>query len=224
MMSKNKPSVFSNAFKFILLLAIGILLTFVLLSYGFHKWIIFIIVLLLYVSVSIFWPMYIIYKSKSLGAINRYVASNYKKPIFGYSYALGHGNKRDIEYALKRIMNTYKQQDMYDVYGANLALFQNNPTALSEHAKNISGQEYKDYYAAHVFVMNGNFERAGELLSKLHTPWMIHSLKAYAAHKRGEQATFRQEADRSIKSAIGMQRYVLHHTMRRIENGDFANQ
>ena len=69
--------------------------------------------------------------------------------------------------------------------------------------------------------MNGNFDKAGEFLAKLHTPWMIHSLKAYAAHKRGNQETFRQEADQSIKSAIGMQRYVLHHTMRRFENGDF---
>ena len=70
--------------------------------------------------------------------------------------------------------------------------------------------------------MKGQFEKAGELLSKLHTPWMIHSLKAYAAHNRGDYETFHQEAEQSIESAVGMQRYVLHHTMRRMENGDFT--
>ena len=92
-MLKNKSSVFSNVFKFVLLIATGILLTFVLISYGVPKWIVFLIVLALYVSVSILWPMYIIYKSTSLGAIGRYISSNYKKPIFGYSYALAHGDK-----------------------------------------------------------------------------------------------------------------------------------
>lgn len=221
-MQKRKPSVFSKAFKFIILLAVGLLLTFSLFSYGIPKSIVFIIIIAFYVAFSMLWPLYIIYKSKSLGAIDRYVASNYKKPIFSYSYALAYGNKRDIEDALKRIMNTYKQQDMYDVYGANLALIQNNATALLGHVKNISGQEYKDYYSAHASVMKGQFEIAGELLSKLHTPWMIHSLKAYAAHNRGDYETFHQEAEQSIESAVGMQRYVLHHTMRRMENGDFT--
>jgi hypothetical protein len=220
-MLKNKPSIFSNVYKFILLIATGILLTFVLISYGVPKLIVFLIVLALYVAVSILWPMYIIYKSTSLRAIGRYISSNYKKPIFGYSYALAHGDKRDVENALKRIMNTYVQQDMSDIYGANLALFQKNSKKLLVHADNISGQEYKDYYFGHAYVMNGNFDKASEFLAKLHTPWMIHSLKAYAALKRGNRDTFRQEADQSIKSAIGMQRYVLHHTMRRFENGDF---
>ena len=129
-MLKNKSSVFSNVFKFVLLIATGILLTFVLISYGVPKWIVFLIVLALYVSVSILWPMYIIYKSTSLRVIGRYISSNYKKPIFGYSYALAHGDKRDVENALKRIMNTYTQQDMSDIYGANLALFQNNSKNL----------------------------------------------------------------------------------------------
>lgn len=220
-MLKNKPSIFSKVFKFVLLIAVGILLTFVLISNGVSKWIVFLIVLALYFSVSILWPMYIIYKSTSLRAIDRYIASNYKKPIFGYSYALAHGDKRDVENALKRIMNTYQQQDMADIYGANLALFQNNPKHLLEHAEKINGQEYKDYYLGHTYVMKGNFEKANEHLAKLHTPWMIHSLKAYAAHKRGNPVTFRQEADQSIKSAIGMQRFVMHHTMNRFENGDF---
>jgi hypothetical protein len=221
MLKNNKPSVFSKVFKFILLLATGVMLTFVLLSFGVAKWIVVIAVLVLYISVSIVWPMYIIYQSKSLWAIGRYVSSNYKKPIFGYSYALANGNRQDIENSLKRIMNTYTQQDMSDIYGANLAIFQNNSKAVMGHAEKISGQEYKDYYLGHAFVMNGNFDKASDFLTKLHTPWMMHALKAYAAMKRGNRDEYGAEMDRSIDSATGMQRFVLHHTKKRFENGDF---
>ena len=162
-------------------------------------------------------PLYIIYKSKSIRSIDRYVVTNYKKPIFAYSYALAHGNDRDIEESLKRIMNTYKQEDMQHVYGANLAVHQRKPDALLEHVKEIKGQEYKDYYSGYAYVLRGNFEKASEFLSKVHTPWMIHSLKAVAAMERGNREDFRTEADKSIESTIGMQRYVLHHTMRRLE-------
>ncbi|CAM3138307.1 hypothetical protein FITA111629_05870 [Filibacter tadaridae] len=221
-MSKKKPAVFSNVFQWVLLIAGGILLTFILLSFGLQRWIIFIIILVIYISVSAFRPMYIIYKTKSLRSIDRYVARNHKKPIFGYSYALAHGNERDIEESLKRIMNTYKQEDMYDVYGSNLALFQNDPKKLLEHVDNISSQEYKDYYSGFAYVMLGNFDRANEFLGKLRTPWMIHALKAFAALKRGSQEEFRQEADQSVSSAVGMQRYVLHHTLNRFETVGFA--
>jgi hypothetical protein len=221
MLQNKKRSIFSKVFKFILLLAAGLLLTFVLLSYGLPQWIIFVAVLTLYVSVSIIRPMFIIHKSKSLRAIGSYVSNNYKKPIFGFSYALAHGDKQDVENSLKRIMNTYTQHDMSDVYGANLALFQNNAKSLRGHAEKISGQEYKDYYLGHAFVMNGNFDKASEFLAKLDTPWMSHSLKAYVALKRGNPDEYSADMNRSIDSAIGMQRYVLHHTKRRFENGDF---
>lgn len=221
MLENNKPSVFSKVFKFIVLLATGVMLTFVLLSFGVQKWIVVIAVLVLYISVSIVWPMYIIYQSKSLWAIGRYVSSNYKKPIFGYSYALANGNKKDIENSLKRIVNTYTQQDMSDIYGANLAIFQNNSKAVMGHAEKISGQEYKDYYLGHAYVMNGNFDKASDFLAKLHTPWMSHALKAYAALKRGNRDEYGAEMNSSINSATGMQRFVLHHIKKRFENGDF---
>ena len=220
-MQNNKPTVFSKAFKFILLIAVGILIAVLFHLAGVSKWITIIVVLALYIVITIVQPMYTIYLSRSLKALNRYVVSNYKKPIFGYSYALAHGDKEDIEKALKRIMDTYPQQDMRDVYGANLAIFKRDSSALLTHANNIVGQEYKDYYSGHAYVMTGNFDKASEFLAKLQTPWMIRSLKAYTALKQGNKDIYADEMNRAIHNSMGMQRYVLHHTMKRYENGDF---
>ncbi len=221
-MQINKSIILSKVFKLLLLVVTVAAISIALQLIGVPRRITIIIVLALYAIVSIFRPIYIIYRSKSLRAIDRYITRNHKRPIFSYAYALAHGSKRDMEDALKRIMNTYKQQDMPDIYGANLALLQQNSSALLEHAKKITGQEYKDYYFGHAYVIKSDFDKASEFLAKLHTPWMIHSLKAYAALKRGNKDEYRVEMNQSIESAIGMQRYVLHHTMKRNENGDFT--
>ncbi|WP_318614946.1 hypothetical protein [Sporosarcina sp. YIM B06819] len=221
-MQKNKSPILSRVFKLILLIASVTLITVVLQIIGVPKWITIFIILMLYILVMVIRPIYIIYRSKSLRTIDRYISNNHQKPIFGYAYAMAHGSKEDIEQTLKRIMNTYTQQDMRDIYGANLALFQRNPSTLLAHAKKITGQEYQDYYSGHAYVMNNNFDAASESLAKLHTPWMVHSLKAYAALKRGNQDDYRSEMNQSINSAVGMQRYILHHIMRRHDNGDFT--
>ena len=220
-MKKSKLLVFSNVFQFILLLTGGILLTLVLISYGVPRLLTFLIIFMFYIGFSAVRPFYIIYKSKSLRSINRYVTRNNKRPIFSYSYALANGNQDDVEVALKRIMNSYSQGDMQDIYGAQLALFQNNSKKVLEHAMKIDAQEYKDYYQGLAFVLNGNFARAEEFLAALHTPWMKESMRAFAALQRDNLNDFRSAAEQSVDSAVGMQRFVLHHMMRRLEVGEF---
>ena len=220
-MKKPKSFLFSTIFRSILLLASAILLLMVLDQYGVSKWVTVLIVFTLFMIISAVWPFYIIYKSKSIRSIERYVIRNYKKPIFSYSYALGHGTKQDVEDALKRIINSYSQGDMQGVYGAQLALIQNNSKKVLEQAVKIEGQEFSAYYSGLAYVMNRNYTRAEESLASLHTPWMQHSLRAYTALKQQRTDDFLHESELSITSAEGMQRLVLHHLMRRYKDGEF---
>src|SRR5690554_7297 len=89
---QNKPSVLSKVLRFVLLVATASLLALGLILIGIPKWIVFILIIFLYLAYSVFWPAHIIYRSKSINAIHRYVLRNYKQPIFSYSYALGNGN------------------------------------------------------------------------------------------------------------------------------------
>lgn len=215
---QNKPSVFSKTFRFIILLLIAGLLSFGLILLGVQKWIVFVIIILLYLAYTVYWPAHIIYKSKSIKAIHRYIRNNYKQPIFSYSYALGNGNDQDIEIALKRVMNTYNQEDMRDVYGANLAIHQNKSNDLLEFAEQVIDLDYQNYFYAYAYVLKGHLDKAAEYLEKVKVPWMFHSINAVVARKRGDMKEFRIEADKSIESALGIQRYVVHHTMRRLED------
>ena len=109
---KNNPSVFSKLLRFVVIVTIASLLGIGLILIGIPKWLVFILVILLYLAYSVFWPAHIIYRSKSINAINRYVKRHSDQPIFNYSYALGNGNYQDIEIALKRVMNTYDQEEI----------------------------------------------------------------------------------------------------------------
>ena len=159
--------------------------------------------------------MYIIYKSTSIQTIDRYIINNQKKPLFAYVYAVAYGSKPEIEDALQRILNKYKQQKMQYIYGANLAVFQKDDRRLLALAIAMKDQNYNAYYSGIAHTMKGNLDKADEFIANVKIPWMTHSLKAFIALKRGSKNDYRNEMNRSIESTTGIQRYVLHHTLKR---------
>lgn len=216
---QNKPKIISKLFRYFLIITIVSALAIGLILLGIPKWIVFIFIIFLYLAYTVYLPAHIIYKSKSINTIHKYVRRNYKQPIFSYSFALGNGNDEDIEIALNRVMKSYGQEDMYDIYGAHLAIHHNNADEILEHAKKIEDLEHNLYFHAYAYVLQGRLDDASEHLEKLETPWMVHSIRAVVAKNRGDKEEFSNEATKSIESALGMQRYVLHHTMRRLKPG-----
>lgn len=214
---QNKTLIFSKVFRFVLLIVIGVLLSITLISYGVPRSIVFILIIVLYLAISILKPLHTIYKSKSIKTLDRYVTLNNKRPIFNYSYALGHGNDQDIENSLKRIINVYSQDSMRPIYSANLAIHQNKPNEVLEFVEQISESDYKYYYSGISFAMRKQYDKAEEFSTKTRTPWMDHGLKAFIFKEKKEYEGFKKEAALSISNAVGMQRYVMHHMMRRME-------
>ena len=50
---------------------------------------------------------------------------------------------------------------------------------------------------------------------------MIHSLKASIAIHHKNHEAFQQEAQLSVQNAAGVQKYLLHHMMKRMEQNAF---
>jgi len=208
--------------KYLLLFIAGVILTVILLLFELQMWLIYVIILGLSLYIFTILPMYLIYKSKSLPAIDRYVIRNQKKPLFGYAFALAHGGNQDIEDSITRILKKYKQREMQTVYGANLALHQKDPDAIFNLAEKMTRKDYKEYYLGAAHILKGNKEEAEKFLTKLSTPWMIHSSNASIALHENDRETFRLEADWSKESAAGLQRYTLHHMFERMEEENFS--
>lgn len=215
---------FSKYANLILVIIIGALLAVALFLSGLQMWLVFTIVMVFTFILTMGYPFYIIYKTKSLKLIDRYLANHRSKPIFSYAYALAHGSDKEIIESLKKIVKSYPQAEVQDVYNANLLVFQKDWRGLIESSKSMTTTFYRDYYAGIGYTMSNNKEKSSEALSKVRTPWMVHSLKAVMALKKGQEDVFNSETVLATKHAVGMQRYVVHYMMKRLAKGVFSTE
>jgi hypothetical protein len=215
---------FSKYANFIIVIILSATLAVALYLSGLQAWLVFTIILLFTFILTMGYPFYIIYKSRSLKLIDRYLANHRSRPIFSYAYSLAHGTDEEIINSLKKIVKSYPQAEIQDVYNANLLVFKKDWRRLIDSSKSMTTSFYRDYYAGIGYTMSNNKEKASESLSKLRTPWMVHSLKALIALKKGQEDVFTNEAVLATKQAVGMQRYVLHHMMKRMAEDAFTKE
>ena len=215
---------FNKYANFIVVIILSAMLAVALFLSGLQTWLVFTIILLFTFILTMGYPFYIIYKSRSLKLIDRYLSNNRRRPIFMYAYSLAHGSDEDIINSLKKIVKSYPQAEVQDVYNANLLVFQKDWKRLIDSTKSMTTTMYRDYYAGIGYTMSNNKEKASDSLSKVRIPWMFHSLKAIMALKQRQEDTFHKEAALATKQAVGMQRYVLHHMMKRMAEGAFTKE
>lgn len=215
---------FSKYANFILVIVISALLAVALFLSGMPTWLVFTIIMVFTFVLTMGYPFYIIYRSRSLKLIDRYLANHRSKPIFSYAYALAHGTDKEIIDSLNKIVKSYPQPEVQDVYNANLLMFKKDWRRLIDSSKSMNTTFYRDYYAGIGYTMSNHKEKAAESLSKLRTPWMVHSLKALIALKQGQKDVFQKEVALATKQAVGMQRYVVHHSMNRMAEGAFSSE
>lgn len=162
------------------------------------------------------YPLFLIYKSNSIVAIDRYIIRNRKKPLFSYAYALAHGSYHEQEAALQLILKKYRQQHMQITYQANLALLQKDYKKVLQLADEMERPDYKPYYLGTAYSLTGQIKLAETYIEHIQTPWMLHSLKSSIALQQEDLTTYTTEMEKAIESTTGLQKYTLHHR--------FANQ
>lgn len=209
-------NMFSKYMNYTIVIVISALLAVGLFTAGVSTWLVFTLLMVFTFAISMGYPFYIIYKSRNLKLIGRYLTNHKSKPIFGYAHALAHGTDEEIIHSLNRILKSYANAEVQEVYKANLLFFKKDWRGLIEEAKTMKDPAYKHFYAGIGFAMTSNTEKSSECLSKLGTPWMSHSLKAIIAVKRNELSSFETESALATKHAVGMQRYVVHYMLKRM--------
>ena len=138
---------FSKYMNFILVIVAGALLTVALFASGMQMWLVFTLVMIFTFVLTMGYPFYIIYKSKSLKLIDQYLTNHRNKPIFGYAHALAHGTDEEIITQLNKILKSYANAEVQEIYKANLLVFQKNWRGLIDFSKTMENVAYRDYYA-----------------------------------------------------------------------------
>jgi len=207
--------------RYVFIILLGIALTVVMSFLELPFWLIYLSIVVLYILLLVVPQMYIVYKSNNLSRIERYIEENNKKPIFTYALAVKTGNREAIIQAINKILKKYKQPFMQEVYKTNLALYENDVSSFVIFAKQISKEPLRTYYRAYSEALQGNYEEARTLIGDLPEGWMPHAIEAIIAKENGDVERFREEAEASVESARGVQKFNLVYSFQHLER-DFS--
>ncbi|WJY26579.1 hypothetical protein [Sporosarcina trichiuri] len=206
---KDNPFIVRGIARWLMLFAGGVLLTVVLLFADIPFWAVFAIIMMLYLLVTMGWPLYIIYLSRNVKKIDAFLAKNRSNAIFGYAYAVGHEPADRVIGALETILQTFKQPKLQAVYAANLAVWQRDAEALHRLAIHLPSADYVNYYTACAVLMEGNTERAETIRQSIRKAWMSHALQAGIAGQAGDRTAYRREAELAAAHSRGVQHYII---------------
>lgn len=205
-----------KSLRLLALFLIGMAVTAFLTSIGTERWLIFTIVILFYLIAMVLPGIFTVYYSNSLRQIERYIKRNRHKAIFGFPYALGHGDEQDIDKSLQQILAVHKQPAMQSVYRTLLAIYREQPGIAAQHAERIDREPLRSYYMAHAAVASGDLQRAALLNESITVPWMNHSIAALIAYEAKDDK-FDALADQSVAAARGVQKYTLAKSFGRMK-------
>lgn len=205
-----------KSLRLLALFLIGMALTAFLTSLGTERWLIFTIVILFYLTAMVLPGIFTVYYSNSLRQVERYIKRNRHKAIFGFPYALGHGDEQDIDKSLQRILAAHQQPVMQSVYRTLLAIYRDQPGIAAQHAERIEREPLRSYYMAHAAVASGDLERAALLNEGITVPWMNHSIAALIAYEAKDDQ-FDALASQSVAAARGVQKYTLAKSFDRMK-------
>lgn len=208
---KQRYPFLKNGLHYLSWILVGIVLTVVMLVMEQPQWLVYTSISLLCLIVFAWRPMYLIYRSKNIKAIDRYVRRNHYKAVFQYPYALAYGGKTEVIMAIQHVLHKYKHKEMRAIYGANLAILENDADRVLQMAEQIQKEDYRTYYKGAGYLMKNDTEHVQEAIHMLHTLWMKHSLQASLALQQQEERLFSEEAAQAIEHAFGIQRYTLYH-------------
>ncbi|MDW0108575.1 hypothetical protein [Sporosarcina aquimarina] len=206
---KDNPFLIRGVARWLLLFGGGIVLTIVLLFANIPFWAVFLIVMIVYLTVTLGWPLYILYGTKDMKRLDAFLTKNRFNSLFAYAYAIGHESDEMVIDTIENILQTQKQPKIQAIYGANLAIWQKDAEALHRIAIHLPTSDYVNYYTASALLLEGNLQRAEAIQPAIKKPWMRHALQASIAKQSGNQTAYRREVELATSHARGVQYYVL---------------
>lgn len=206
---KDNPFLIRGFARWLLLFGGGVLLTVALLFANIPFWAVFVIVVILYLFVTLGWPLYILYITKDTKKIDSFLIKNKSNAFFKYAYAVGHESDEVVIETIETILETQKQPKMQVIYAANLAVWQKDAEALHRLAIHLPTADYVNYYTANALLLEGNIEGAQTLAPSIRKAWMKHALLASIAKQLGDPTALQREVELATSHASGVQHYVL---------------
>ncbi|MGN7477394.1 hypothetical protein ACTHOQ_06030 [Solibacillus silvestris] len=170
-------------------------------------------VIVLFAICSIGRMYYIAYASTDLGKIKKYIEKNKKDPFLNYLLVVEEGTKEEEIDAMERVIAHYRQPVIKNTYEMNRAIRLDDWERARYFADKLPGTKYGPYGKACIAAFLGNREEAKSY--PLNTKWMEAAIEAQLALTENNLEAFDQFASDAIQGAKGLQRFALHHSLKK---------
>lgn len=170
----------------------------------------------LIVLAIIYRHIHILFRTNNIQSVDKLVKDRKKEPFFAYLYAVAYETKEDQLQSLDVVIKKYKQPAMKYNYIFIKAIMEENLEEAKDAADKINKEPLASYAKCYIAALEG---RTAEMRSaKLTRPWMQPAIEAIYAYTIKTEDAFQQYQTESINLARGVQKYVLTHSFKEMQN------
>ncbi|SOC36138.1 hypothetical protein [Ureibacillus acetophenoni] len=178
--------------------------------FSWPKWTVFIFMVIACI-VMLGRMLYVLYGTKNIKSVEKFLANNRKEPIYAFVYEQANGTKEEQLTAIEQILKKYPKGYIYQNYRFVREMLKENFDVAFEEANLIEKEPFMSYSKALVYATYGN--RHDALSFELSKEWMKEAILATLAKRENDNISYEEHKQNAIQSAGGIQRYGLIHSL-----------
>ncbi|HWL22871.1 MAG TPA: hypothetical protein VNR38_03850 [Ureibacillus sp.] len=178
--------------------------------FSWPKWIVLIFMFIAFVYM-LCEMLNIMYGTKDMKKVERFLKSKLKEPIYAFVYAQAIKSKDEQLRIIEEILKKYPQKYIHHNYRFVRDMLNNDYLNALNEAEQIGKEPFMSYSKALVFATQNNREQALSFhLSKL---WMREAIHATLAKAEENHNDYIKHKEKAIEAARGIQRFGLIHSL-----------
>lgn len=196
-------------FTLLLIYLVAILLCSLLFSIGISPILIF-LALFIYLFTLTILPYYnILFWTKNIKKVDRFLQNNRRKLLFHYYYALAHESPERQRSLLIAIIHDVEHSNDKHNYLATLFVHDGKYEQALLQAQHIEDDSLRMYTTAYIETLLGNYDVAHRSMQSIKTPWMVSAIAAHIAYNTKKPDAYQRFSNLAIQQSRGLERHLL---------------
>lgn len=174
------------------------------------RWTVFIFLIIVFL-IMLGRMLYVMYGTKDIKQVEKFLANNQKEPIYAFVYNQAHGSKEDQLHSIEKILKKYPKGYIHQNYLFVREMLNDHYHSALIEAERIEKEPFMSYSKAIVYATQGNNEQA--LSYNFEKKWMSEAILATLAKAEKHEQHYQLHKENAIEAAKGIQRFGLIYSL-----------
>lgn len=184
-----------------------------LIAIDFSPFLIFLFLFFYLVAFTLLPHLHIIFWTKNLKRVDHFLQNNRNRLFFSYFYAFVNESDDQQRLLLQQIVQRKLPPDEEHYFKALLALLDEDYFIATSEAKQITNHDLHIYTLAYIAILEGNYDSANNLSSKLTTSWRKHTIRSLFAFHTNQPQAFAEFSSYALAQTRGIDHYLVSHVL-----------